>query len=262
MTPHHRIAAFLRLLGFAVLCAAPVCGAVAAAASSAHDAEDSNALIMTAEIALQRNDCGRASANYAVAAQRLADPKLAERAATVALNCGQYQTAERAAARWRQLSGPTNSGALRAAMRADLGLFRIDDARVAFEEWIKAASGDEAHHSSARSGAAAPSDSAQTLATRVTEVAQEAGVPATLAMVRGVQSAQMQSGAALLALSGLALDGWNYQEAVQYAQRALNAGADRAPAQMVLARASSILNRPRSARIAARNAPELDGPLS
>jgi hypothetical protein len=52
-------------------------------------------------------------------------------------------------------------------------------------------------------------------------VAQESGVPATLAMLRGVQVTQMQSGAAQLALAGLALDGWNYHEAVEYAERAL-----------------------------------------
>ena len=77
------------------------------------DAEDSNALIMTAEIALQRDDCGRAAANYTIAAQRLADAKLAERAAEVALDCGQYQAAERAAARWRQLTADRSGGAAR-----------------------------------------------------------------------------------------------------------------------------------------------------
>jgi tetratricopeptide (TPR) repeat protein len=240
MKPSHRIAACLRVLGCAAICAAPVSAAIAAAAS-AHETEDSNALIMTAEIALQRNDCGRASANYTSAAQHLADLKLAERAATVALDCGQYQAAERAAARWRQLAGPSDSGALRAAMRADLGLFRIDDARAAFEGWIKTSNSDEARHGSARRGAGAQTDqspdSDQTIAARVTELAQESGVPATLAMLRGVQASQMQSGAALLALSALALDGWNYQDAVQYAQRALNAGAERAQAELVLARA-------------------------
>ena len=99
----HRVAGWLRVLAAAPRCRGPV-AACHAAAAGAHDTEDSNALIMTAEIALQRNDCGRAAANYTIAAQRLSDLKLAERAASVALDCGQYQAAERAAARWRQLT--------------------------------------------------------------------------------------------------------------------------------------------------------------
>jgi tetratricopeptide (TPR) repeat protein len=201
---------------------------------------------MTAEIALQRNDCGRAAANYAVAAQRLSDVRLAERAASVALDCGQYQAAERAAARWRQLTTPSNPGALRATMRAELGLYKIDDARSAFEGWIKTAD-DEVRSNGARPGppgavgpGAATDGTAsadQNIAIRVTQVAQDSGVPATLAMLRGVQATQMQSGAAQLALAGLALDGWNYQEAVEYAQRALHSGAERVPTQLLLARA-------------------------
>jgi tetratricopeptide (TPR) repeat protein len=219
-----------------------------AAAGTAHGNEDANALIMTAEIALQRNDCGRASTNYAAAAQHLSDTKLAARAATVALDCGQYQAAEKAAARWRQLSGTSDPEALKATLRADLGLYRIDDARVAFEGWIKTRSADqppgavgpdtgvEADH--ARSGKAAkPKSADQSVAASVTQVAQESGVPVTLAMLRGTQAPQLQSGAALLAISALAVDGWNYQEAVQFAQRALKAGAEQAPAQLVLARA-------------------------
>src|SRR5580700_10145290 len=102
MKSYHRIAALLQLSGCLALLAVSWSPADAAS-TNARDSEDSNALIMTAEIALQRNDCGRAASNYAVAAQRLADAKLAERAAGVALDCGQYLAAERAAARWRQL---------------------------------------------------------------------------------------------------------------------------------------------------------------
>jgi tetratricopeptide (TPR) repeat protein len=208
-----------------------------AASTPARDSEDSNALIMTAEIALQRNDCGRAATNYAVAAQRLSDVRLAERAASVALDCGQYQAAERAAARWRQLTTASNPGALRATMRAELGLYKIDDARNAFEGWIKTRGADDAHNNDSRPGGNAVAAPEQNIVARVTQVAQESGVPATLAMLRGVQATQMQTGPAQLALAGLALDGWNYHEAVQYAERALNSGADKAPTQLVLARA-------------------------
>jgi tetratricopeptide (TPR) repeat protein len=234
------------MTGAAALCA--LLGSARASSPSLRDVEDSNALVMTAEIALQRDDCGRAAANYTVAAQRLSDAKLAQRATGVALDCGQYQAAERAAARWRQLT-PTDPAALRAAMRADLGLYKIDDARSAFESWIRNGGGqaavkgshrgDDTHGNASNgagssSGAAAADDS---IAEQMSQVALESGVSATLAMVRGAQVARLQSGRAQLALADLAFDGWNYREALQYGQRALSAGAERAPTQLLLARA-------------------------
>jgi tetratricopeptide (TPR) repeat protein len=255
MEPRHLTLAVLRLLTGAALACAPLAAAQASSASL-RETEDSNALIMTAEIALQRDDCGRAAANYTIAAQRLTDAKLAERAAGVALDCGQYQAAERAAARWRQLT-PTDPAALRAAMRAELGLYKIDDARTDFEGWIRGggalaaakggrrgenASGNGGSNGAAngagdggsRASAAAIDDG---LAEQMGAVASEAGVSATLAMVRGAQVPRLQSGQAQLALADLAFDGWNYREALQYGQRALTAGAERAPTQLLLARA-------------------------
>ena len=91
MNAHHCKVAVPRLFAAAALAVMPL---AAQAARGTHDAEDSNALIMTAEIALQRDDCGRAAANYTIAAQRMSDAKLAARATDVALDCGQYQAAE------------------------------------------------------------------------------------------------------------------------------------------------------------------------
>ncbi len=204
--------------------------ALSQAARGTQDTEDSNALIMTAEIALQRDDCGRASANYTIAAQRLSDVKLAARATDVALDCGQFQAAERSAARWRQLV-PNEPAALHASMRAELGLFKIDEARGAFEEWVR--SGGLANARSAgteETGAAGVAEALRLLA-------QEAGVPATLAMLRGAQARSLQSGASQLALADLAFDGWNYREALQYGQRALSSGAAVPATQLLLARA-------------------------
>ncbi|HEY1724906.1 MAG TPA: tetratricopeptide repeat protein [Steroidobacteraceae bacterium] len=253
MMPRHLTVAVPALLaGFALLGALP---RVAYASSSAvHDVEDSNALIMTAEIALQRDDCGRAAANYTTAAQRLTDVKLAERATGVALDCGQYQAAERAAARWRQLT-PTDPAALRAAMRADLGQYKIDDARSAFESWINNGGGvvapRAAHRDDPGKSGGSGSGADENFAEQLGEVAQEAGVPATLAMLRGVQVPRLQNGRAQLELAGLAFDGWNYREALQYAQHALSEGAERAPAQMLLARAHAGLGEAEQAVAAA-----------
>jgi tetratricopeptide (TPR) repeat protein len=199
-------------------------------ARGTHETEDSNALIMTAEIALQRDDCGRASANYTIAAQRLSDVKLAARATEVALDCGQYQAAERAAARWRSLV-PSEPAALHASMRAELGLFKIDEARGAFDEWIRNGGLANARNAGKDDTASAG------IAEAVRTLSQESGVPATLAMLRGAQTRALQSGASQLALADLALDGWNYREALQYGQKALSSGSAAATTQLLLARA-------------------------
>ena len=259
MPSRHLIVAVLQLLAGTALASA-VPGLALASSASLHDTEDSNALIMTAEIALQRDDCGRAAANYTIAAQRLTDAKLAERAAGVALDCGQYQAAERAAARWRQLT-PSDPAALRAAMRADLGLYRIDDARSAFEAWVKNGGGYAAPKKPQRSGGEAGASAAgdDDIAEQLGQVAQEAGVPATLAMLRGTQVPRLQSGRAQLALASLAFDGWNYREALALGQRALSAGADRAPTQLLLARAHAGLGEADQA-VAAAGAARLAAP--
>jgi tetratricopeptide (TPR) repeat protein len=205
----------------------------AQATSRADAIEDPNALVMTAEIALRRDDCGRASADYAAAAQRLADAKVAQRAAEVALGCGQYRTAAQAAARWRQLQ-PRDAGPLLASMRAALGLYQIDTARSAFESWLRTSNG--------------PIDQ------QLQQVADESGVPATLAMVEGARARTLQSVPGQLALADLALDGWNYHAAVQYAQRALDGGAARGSAQFVLARALAGLGDAQQAVAAAQAA--------
>ena len=141
-----------------------------------------------------------------------ADTKLAARASEVALDCGQFQAAERAAARWRALT-PNEPAALHAAMRAELGLYKIDDARGDFQDWIKSGG-------LANARAAGKDDTASAgVAEAVQQLAQEAGVPATLAMLRGVQDRALQSGASQLVLADLALDGWNYREAVQYGEK-------------------------------------------
>src|ERR1700722_7117031 len=263
MPSRHLTVAVLQLLAGAALVSA-VSSPALASSPSQRDAEDSNALIMTAEIALQRDDCGRAAANYTTAAQRLTDAKLAERAAGVALDCGQYQAAERAAARWRQLT-PSDPAALRAAMRADLGLYKIDDARSAFEAWIKNGGGYTgpkkpqrgAGDTAGPAGGSTASD--DDIADQLGQVAQEAGVPATLAMLRGTQVPRLQSGRAQLALASLAFDGWNYREALALGQRALSAGADRAPTQLLLARAHAGLGEADQA-VAAAGAARLAAP--
>ena len=252
MPPRHPLAPCVPLLAGALL------GTIGLAAYAApgppQDVQDSNALIMTAEIALRRDDCGRASADYTAAAQRLSNAELAKRAAEVSLGCGQYETASRAAARWHQLL-PTDPEPLHASVQAALGEYKIDAARSAFQSWLQSAKPPASALLSRQPKGAASTKSAGTksadakgagsldsddIVHQVEVLAGESGVPATLAMIRGVQSQPLQSGSGQLALADLAFDGWNYREALQYAQRALSDGADsaeRASAQLVLARA-------------------------
>jgi tetratricopeptide (TPR) repeat protein len=224
-------------------------GATTAAAARAQERADSNALVMTAEIALRRDDCGRATADYVAAAQHLNDAHVAERAADVALDCGQYQTAEAAAARWQRLM-PDDPAPLHAMMRAALGLYQISAARSAFERWLQtsaAVAARSARTAKQRGGG---------IARQVQQVADESGAPATLAMLQGARSPSLQSAPGQLALADLALDGWNYHAALQYAQRALSAGAARASAQLVIARAQAGLGDAQQAEAAAAAARE------
>ena len=141
---------------------------------------------MTAEIALQRDDCGRAAANYTIAAQRLSDAKLAQRVPPTWRSIADSTRRPSAPPRAGAQLMPTDPAALRASMRAALGLYKIDDARGAFEDWIK--SGGAARRQDARAaGSGAPVRGRDDAEAERLQVAQESGVPATLAMLRGVQ---------------------------------------------------------------------------
>lgn len=225
-------------LSTGAMLAAGVMSAAAASGSRVADRADSNALMMTAEMALRRDDCGRASVDYTEAAQHLADASVAKRAVGVALGCGQYQLAKQAAARWQQLT-PRDPAPQYAMVRAALGMYQIDSARAAFERWLQS------------SDAAAKRGTPPGIAQQVQQVADQSGVSAALAMLSGVRTPPLQSAPGQLALADLALDGWNYREALQYAQRALSAGAAKAEAQSVIARAHAGLGDAAQAEAAA-----------
>ncbi|MFI4914438.1 MAG: hypothetical protein ACHQAR_04530, partial [Steroidobacterales bacterium] len=229
----HRAASFLALLSVAAgaLAAAPVYS------PREPQREDSNALIMTAEIALRRDNCGRAADSYAIAAQRLADVRLAARATEVALDCGQFSVAERTVARWRELA-PAEPATLHAAMRAQLGLYKIDEARNTFQTWLRSANTTREH------GAA----------DEITQLAQQSGASSTFAMVRTVDEQSLRQPTSQLALAALAFDNWNYRAALQYAQRALGSGAARGATEALIARAHAGLGEADAALEAAQAA--------
>ncbi|MGH8206585.1 MAG: tetratricopeptide repeat protein [Steroidobacteraceae bacterium] len=237
-------------LSTAAALAAGATPAAAATGTRVVDHAESSALIMTAKIALQRDDCGRAAADYASAAQGLADAHVAQRAVEIALGCGQYQLAQQAAARWQQLT-PRDPAPLYAMTRAALGLYRIDAARSVFGRWLQSSDAAAKHGGHGAAAGAAQGGAPQGIAQQVQQVASESGVAAALAMLSGMRAPTLQSAPGQLALADLALDGWNYRQALQYAQRALSSGGASAAAQSVIARAQAGLGDAAQAEAAA-----------
>jgi hypothetical protein len=82
---------------------------------------------VTAEIALERGDARVAAMQYAEAAAHDPDPKLLERAAEVGAETLQPTLTAQVAQRWISVE-PKSLDAQRAAARAALELYKIDDA--------------------------------------------------------------------------------------------------------------------------------------
>jgi|HigsolmetaAR201D_1030396.scaffolds.fasta_scaffold08571_3 tetratricopeptide (TPR) repeat protein len=89
--------------------------------------KDPNALVLGAELALQRKQYRNAARAYVRAAQAADDESLAEQAAKVAYEHQQWTLVQTAADRWLQLN-PTNEEARRFAAFAALHLYQIDRA--------------------------------------------------------------------------------------------------------------------------------------
>src|SRR5262245_38099699 len=88
---------------------------------------DPNALVLGAEVALQRGQYLQASQAYVRAAQTASDEELAEQATRVAHEHRQWTLVQTAAERWLELN-QTNEEARRFAAFAALHLYRIDPA--------------------------------------------------------------------------------------------------------------------------------------
>src|SRR5580704_1673374 len=82
---------------------------------------------VTAEIALARHEPRVAALQYAAAAAKEADVRMLERATQVAAESLQPSLAEKVALRWTEVD-PKSVEAQRAAARAELALYKIDQA--------------------------------------------------------------------------------------------------------------------------------------
>jgi tetratricopeptide (TPR) repeat protein len=194
-----------------------------------------DASLMTAELSLQRGDCGAASQSYVDAARQSSDVRLAARAADVALDCGQFALAEQAAERWHKLA-PDNDLALIAAVRAQLGRYRIAAARAPLLSWLDSA--------------AAKDDDA--VPAVIDLLIGRTGVDVTLALLRDTHHARLERPAVLKQLAGLAIDGWDFALALKYAERARAGGEEETALRALTAHARAGLGQADAALADAR----------
>ncbi len=194
---------------------------------------DGNAATLSAETALQRGDCGAASTLYLKATQLLPQAELAQRATAVALDCGQVATALAAAGRWVKLA-PGDSPAVLARVRAALAGFRITEAQQYFSAWLGGAN--------------------RKVPEAIDELAQGVGNEALLPMLRGLDHPALRSSGAQRALAELALESWDANAALKYAQGARTAGASSADLAALVSRAQAVLGNEPAALAAAHEA--------
>jgi tetratricopeptide (TPR) repeat protein len=107
-------------------------GCVTLSGSQVNPPGSAEFLTVTAELALARGEARTAALQYAAAADSAADdPELLKRAAEVASQTLQPSIASRIATRWVRIE-PTSLDARRAAARAALTLYRIEDAATQY----------------------------------------------------------------------------------------------------------------------------------
>jgi tetratricopeptide (TPR) repeat protein len=199
--------------------------------------ESANADIIAAETDLQHGECSSATRRYVEASAQMSDAKLAAHATEVALDCGQYQQALQVTERWRALS-PQADEPFFAAVRAELGRYRIEAARTQFRLWL----------------GAKPSRSDEDTVSAVANLAQQAGAAPTLDMIRDQSIGKLGSAAGQEALAELAFEGWDFERALRYAQAAQSAGADAGAVAALEARAHAGLGQADEALAAAHRA--------
>jgi len=199
--------------------------------------ESANADIIAAETDLQHGECSSATRRYVEASAQVSDAKLAAQATEVALDCGQYQQALQVTEHWRALS-PQADEPLYAAVRAELGRYRIEAARAQFRLWL----------------GAKPSRSDEDTVSAVASLAQQAGAAPTLDMIRDQPISKLGSAAAQEALAELAFEGWDFERTLRYAEAARSAGADEGAIAALEARAHAGLGQADEALAAAHRA--------
>ena len=184
---------------------------------------DPNALVLGAEVALQRGEYLEASKAYLKAAQNAQDEALAEQATRVAYEHQQWSVVEQAAERWLSLNH-TNEEARRYAAFAALHLYRLDQA---------------AEHLSTLLETAYINPQAGFLA-MLPQLAEEAPEAAVTSVLQKLIIKYPDLTEAHYALAQAALQSDNLALGLEHARKARELGSYWAPAGLLLARAEML----------------------
>jgi tetratricopeptide (TPR) repeat protein len=179
---------------------------------------DPNALVLGAEVALQRGQVLEASRAYVKAAQTATDESLAEQATRVAFEHNQWTLVQAGAERWLELNH-TNEEARRFAAFAALHLYRIDDA---------------AEHLGILLDTAFINAAAGFLAL-LPQLGEEGSPAASTAVLQKLVTRYPDLTEAHYALGRAALQSDNFELAYQHAQKAHELGPYWSPAGLLLA---------------------------
>lgn len=183
-------------------------------------ADDPNAHIILAELALARGENEIAAEEYQRASEGSTDVKLAGRAADVALASGRDDLAELATNRWLALD-PQNALARRSAGLAALRRNQLPRAFELLDGSLSA------------TGEAGEKELADLIAT----LAGESNSYGVFVIGRGLAAKHAQSAQAQYAAAAFALAAYNYSFAAEQAERALDLKPDYANAKRLEARA-------------------------
>ena len=202
---------------------------------------DPNALVLGAEVALQRGQYREAAMAYVRAATASSDEQLCEQAARVAFEHQQWQLVQQAADRWLQLNG-TSEEAHRFAAFAALHLYEIDKA---------------AEHLGMLLDTAFINPQAGFLAL-LPQISDEAPAPGATAVMQKLIAKYPDLTEAHYALAQAAVQSDNFALALEHAQKARELGQYWSPSGLLLARVQMLMGDHDAALETARKVVEQD----
>jgi tetratricopeptide (TPR) repeat protein len=240
--PHLARLATLLVVTLLTACASPGKPAQQTAAPSGQPLPgDPNALVLGAEVALQRGHYREAALAYVRAATTASDEQLCEQAARVSFEHQQWRLVLEAADRWLELN-PTSEEAHRFAAFAALHLYEIDVA---------------AEHLGTLLDTAFINPQAGFLAL-LPQVADEAPAPGATAVMQKLIAKYPNLTEAHYALAQAAVQSDNFALALEHAKKARELGQYWSPAGLLLARVQMLMGEHDAALETARKVIEQD----
>ncbi|MCX7036535.1 MAG: tetratricopeptide repeat protein [Proteobacteria bacterium] len=198
--------------------------------------------VVIAELALQRGQCREGAEAYTKAALASADASLASRAAQVAVGCEQLDTAWRAVQRWQALVPRNGEAALLATLVA-LKRYQLEDARKALTVW----------YDSSSAGNQDPQRFAELLE-------GESEATAVQRVFAPVFLNDDSNADVVLAAANIAFHSYDFQRALQLAERVIKLEPQQSKAKLLSIRIRSLLGEHDAALASARELlPSLSG---